>query len=406
MLKRSAFIVAVLAVTIGLGITIAASTDALNKPSDLTVHEWGTFTTIAGLDGKTTEWLPLGGPNDLPCFVNVYKNILGKALVRDENANQPALDYKTARSRLLGSVRMETPVVYFYASRPHTAQVRVAFPQGFVTEWYPQATVNQSTVRTGSLKEPNTGATIVWKNVEVLPHTSNPAFLQGSASSHYYAARATDANPIRVGGSNEKFLFYRGVGGFPVPLNVTVNDDGKILIKHLRGKPSVILFENHGGKLGYRFVDTSKSEALLDPPALTESFESLRKNLQAVLVSQGLYEKEAAAMIETWRDSWFEEGTRVFYIVPSKMVDQILPLTVTPRPTSTARVFVGRVEVITPATVAIVENAILTNDTKTINAYGRFLGPIADRISPTKKVFNLLNGALARYMSTPTSCTQ
>jgi hypothetical protein len=406
MLKRIAFIAVVLALPIGLGITIAASTDALNRPSDLTVHEWGTFTTVAGLDGKTTEWLPLGGPNDLPCFVNVYKNISRKVLVLSEDLNQPALDYNAARSRLLGSVRMETPVLYFYASEPRTADVRIAFPQGFVTEWYPQATVDQAAVRVASLKKPKTGATIVWKNVEVLPRASNPSFIQGSASSHYYTARATDANPIRVGGSNEKFLFYRGVGGFPVPINVTVTDEGKILIKHLQGKPSVILFENHGGKLGYRIVDTSKGEALLDPPALTESFESLRKNLQAVLVAQGLYEKEAAAMIETWRDSWFEEGTRVFYIVPPKMVDQILPLTVTPRPTSTARVFVGRVEVITPATVEIVENAILTNDTKTINAYGRFLGPIADRISPTKKVFNLLNGALARYMSAPTSCTQ
>jgi hypothetical protein len=406
MLKRIAFIAVVLALPIGLGITIAASTDALNRPSDLTVHEWGTFTTIAGLDGKTAEWLPLGGPNDLPCFVNVYKNIQGKVLVRDENANQPVLDYKAARSRLLGSVRMETPVVYFYASQPQTAQVRIAFPQGFVTEWYPQATVNQTVVRTGSLKQPKTGSTIVWNNIEVLPRVSNPAFLQGAASSHYYAARATDANPIRVGGSNEKFLFYRGVGAFPVPINVTVNDDGKILIKHLQGKPSVILFENQGGKLGYRIVDTSKNEALLDPPALTESFESLRKNLQAVLVSQGLYEKEAAAMIETWRDSWFEGGTRVFYIVPPKMVDQILPLTITPKPASTARVFVGRVEVITPATVAIVEKAILANDSKTLDAYGRFLGPIADRISPIKPVFNRLNAALAKYVNAPASCSQ
>ena len=35
----------------------------------LTVHEWGTFTAIAGEDGQPVRWLPLGGPNDLPCFV-------------------------------------------------------------------------------------------------------------------------------------------------------------------------------------------------------------------------------------------------------------------------------------------------------------------------------------------------
>jgi hypothetical protein len=245
----------------------------------------------------------------------------------------------------------------------------------------------------------------VWKDIQILPREANPNLLQGSSASHYYAARATDANPVRIGGAHEKFLFYRGVGGFPVPINVTVNDEGQVRIKHLKGKPSVILFENRGGKLGFSIVDTGKDEALLDPPALTGNFESLRQRLETILVAQGLYVKEAKAMVETWRDSWFEEGTRVFYIVPPAMVDQILPLTITPRPISTARVFVGRVEVFTPATVAAVEKAILTNDTKTLDAYGRFLGPIADRISPIKPVFRMLNATLAKYVNAPASCT-
>ena len=35
-------------------------------------------------------------------------------------------------------------------------------------------------------------------------------------------------------------------------------------------------------------------------------------------------------MIETWRDSWFEEGLRVFYIVPRARVDFDLPLSISP----------------------------------------------------------------------------
>src|SRR5204863_402977 len=163
---------------------------------------------------------------------------------------------------------------------------------------------------------PDTTATIAWRNVEVLPPGSKEEFIQGSSRSHYYAARATDANPIRVSASNEKFLFYRGVGNFPVPINVTVTEQGGIRMKHLRGKPSVILFNSHAGRLGYQVVDSTRDEVTLAPPALTGNFESLRKELEAVLVSQGLYAKEASAMVETWRDSWFEEGTRVFYIVP------------------------------------------------------------------------------------------
>jgi len=60
--------------------------------------------------------------------------------------------------------------------------------------------------------------------------------------------------PITVGDQHEKFLFYRGVGRFPVPLSVHLPADGKIVIEN-RGHdpvPSAILFENRGGRLGYR----------------------------------------------------------------------------------------------------------------------------------------------------------
>src|SRR2546429_7762551 len=36
--------------------------------------------------------------------------------------------------------RMETPVIYFYTDEPQTVDVAVDFPQGKITEWYPQAT--------------------------------------------------------------------------------------------------------------------------------------------------------------------------------------------------------------------------------------------------------------------------
>src|SRR6266542_4669932 len=38
--------------------------------SRLVVHEWGTFTSIAGKDGIALEWRPLNGPTDLPKFVH------------------------------------------------------------------------------------------------------------------------------------------------------------------------------------------------------------------------------------------------------------------------------------------------------------------------------------------------
>src|SRR5687768_18150308 len=58
-----------LLVIVGLGVSFAPWSD-----SDLTVHEWGTFTTVAGTDGRAMDWLPLSGPTDLPCFVYHYQN--------------------------------------------------------------------------------------------------------------------------------------------------------------------------------------------------------------------------------------------------------------------------------------------------------------------------------------------
>ena len=85
------------------------------------VHEWGTFTSVAGENGQAVDWLPLSGPSDLPCFV-------------------ARLDHQRNFKSAYGAVRMETPVLYFYPLKPMTVSVRVDFPNGRVTEWYPRAT--------------------------------------------------------------------------------------------------------------------------------------------------------------------------------------------------------------------------------------------------------------------------
>jgi hypothetical protein len=107
----------------------------------------------------------------------------------------------------------------------------------------------------------------------------------------------------------------------------------------------------------------------------------LLSDLEAALVAQGLFPREAQAMVETWRDSWFEEGSRLIYIVPSQAIDAILPLSVEPTATQTARVFVARIELITPETKQSVEQAVAKGDWSALGRYTRFLGPIFKRIS-------------------------
>ena len=102
--------------------------------------------------------------------------------------------------------------------------------------------------------------------------------------------------------------------------------------------------------------------------------------LERMLLANGLYPEEATAMIESWRDSWFEEGTRLFYIVPPPVIDTILPLEIDPAPAGVARVFVGRMELVTPATKEVVKDALLSNHPTTLRAYARFLQVIGRRI--------------------------
>src|SRR5579863_6463957 len=118
-------------------LVLAADNAADNKaPQTLyTVHEWGTFTSIAGANGMALEWQPFGGPTDLPCFVHRFQ-----------------IGFKGSLS---GTVRMETPVIYFYTPQATTARVHVAFPRGYITEWYPKAT--QVARAIGSGNNPNTG---------------------------------------------------------------------------------------------------------------------------------------------------------------------------------------------------------------------------------------------------------
>jgi len=80
--------------------------------------------------------------------------------------------------------------------------------------------------------------------------------------------------------------------------------------------------------------------------------------------------------MKTWQSSWFEEGSRLFYIVPASFVDTILPLTINPAPANTVRVFVGRMELVSPATEKAVEAALVSQDQASLQKYYRFLDPI------------------------------
>ena len=222
---------------------------------------------------------------------------------------------------------------------------------------------------------------IAWNHVAVSPNLAGE-FPSDAQTNRYYAARETASSPLRVqtsaGEQQEKFLFYRGVSASPLPLSARLTSDGRLLVKSLNGDeiPNAILFERRGERVGYRLTGALTDETTVDPPVLTGSVDSLYGDLEEILVGQGLYRDEAHAMIETWKDSWFEEGSRLIYIVPRGFIDNVLPLDIDPAPGQIVRVFVGRLEIVTPATAMAVRTAVAHNDEATLDKYSRFLEPI------------------------------
>jgi len=370
---------AVLVIVTGITIKLRrASTANASKENRLVVHEWGTFTSIAGKDGVALEWRPLNGSTDLPKFVHTMQDRQG-------------LRHVPGKGEMTALVRMETPVLYFYSDREMDITANVSFPKGKITEWYPQA------------RSVNAG--IDWGTLKISPGAAFnlPA---DYSDNHYYAARETDAAPVQVCGTSgkpverEKFLFYRGVGSFDLPLAVTFTNNRLTLTnRNNEAIPRVIVFENRNGKIGYRIVDSFSREITSERPGLDKNVESLIRELRQTLVASGLYDKEADAMIKTWQNSWFEEGMRVFYILPRRITDATLPLQIDPQPAELVRVLVGRTEVITPEMEQSVKQQVSRlNDPspkireearQAIQKLGRFYEPVLKRIVEDERDFKV-----------------
>jgi hypothetical protein len=405
------------------------------KASDrLVIHEWGTFTSISGATGAALEWRPLGGEDDLPSFVHSKASqTSGQGLRFGEvckSCDHPSCSCGTTcqqtkkgschcKGCVRSTVRMETPVIYFYSDRERKVRVKVGFPQGQITEWYPQArSINEGI---------DWGAVLLMPGAKVdLPKESGP--------SHYYPAREVDAVPVRVCGWNretspetERFLFYRGVGTFPLPLAARYRDGDDLELANFgeRDLETIVVFERRGSRIGVRIVKGKCSKSLaprdtrrIDLPltdkaftfSIAEGTAKIRAVLETLLVAEGLYAKEARAMVNTWADHWFEEGLRAFYLVPRERTDELLPLTLDPQPDELVRVLVGRLEMITPALrerVRALALGLVSDDrarrraaAKQFAREGRFAEPvlieIAEELTPRQRA------RLAPYLPKPT----
>ena len=347
--------------------------EARPRGDGLIVHEWGTFTSFSGSDGVRLEFRPLID-EDLPPFV------------LDRYLQSGAIDL-FGKSQIRVRMRMETPVTYFYTDRERDVNVRVSFPDGMLTEFYPPVARMEPPYRLYE-EPPRKRTALDWGTIHLIPtdcfraRVDDPARRRllesllpagltppAEAKYHYGRARETDSALVHVhrpqadranaplapaGDFFEKFLFYRGVGDFELPLELTAASDGTFELANSGSDPIRALFLIDADGKEVRFSafeqivggERMKLVQAQEPTTL----DSLADAVKDALVKEGLYEKEAMAMVNTWRSSWFgEAGTRLLYVVPQPLTDAILPLDISPRPEETVRVLVGRMEIMTPA---------------------------------------------------------
>jgi hypothetical protein len=326
------------------------------------VHEWGTNTIVVGSDGSMQRGLH-HEEEDLPSFV--YDRTMS------EVAQDPT------------NVKMETPVTYFYSDKPLSAQATVTFPKGIFTHWYPNVVAYAPWVLSGkgdpaldrnfpystpACKEEFSrvhDGELSWGEVSVLGRTATPSAPEAAFDRYTWShARAVAANPVRVTvngkSQEERFLFYRGLGNFPLDVKITSADDGAVTLSNLDPKNGtraafVLHVENDKAAFAvYAGGIAPGVELETNPPAATQALDAYVQDLANAMVSEldkaGLYHDESIAMVKTWARQWFRTpGVRVLYLAPQVWTDAQIPLAISPTPKETVRVMVIRVEAITRA---------------------------------------------------------
>ncbi|MBF0313144.1 MAG: hypothetical protein HQK50_00655 [Oligoflexia bacterium] len=334
------------------------STDHDDTDKDFTVHEWGTFTSLQGADGKVLEGMH-HEEEHLPPFVH------GRCKISSSTSSIYKDDFKCIEMLLppfsLQGVtqKMETPVLFFYSKVPVEAQVKVDFPKGIISQWYPTAASFFPPI--SGIRGALAGGSMVW-NIKVQTETlATPPVDSNSvwAPSRQVASNFLLAPPSREGGQEEaeKFIFYRGLGSFDTPMSVKTDKQGVFTITNASSEkiPAAFLLDFNGVKGFIIPLEDlkSKNEAIVHRSSLDDKwlpkdeFLNLARDLVTnALLNSGLFPDEALALVDTWSNSYFlGHGTRLLYVLPDQWTNELLPLAILPTPSHLVRTLVGRIEI-------------------------------------------------------------
>lgn len=345
-------------------------------------HEWGTFTSLYGSDGSQLSKIYREEEN-LPGFVYKLQDIQAGRPVKESNKITEAGVFYAKTELKNVTVKMETPVIYFYSKDAFTANVKVTFNNGLIGQWYPQcvnkpavgyreqtasntaaASVELSGVTTNNFQPDlnpkidfsNAANSAAWCIKVHAPSDMTTSVVKKGETSTWTTPRETDANIISYGKEREKYIFYRGLGNFSMPVKVSFDNSGRLSLENSSSSKLPYLFvyerKDDGKAMVYWTgpMEAGESRTVTVNAEPGSSFAEKILEFQQALVKAGLYDKEASAMLETWEKSYFNHpGLRVFWIAPRAFTDKIIPLTISPAPEKMERVLVGRSEILRPS---------------------------------------------------------
>lgn len=335
---------------------IIAVSVALQAGEPFVVHEWGTFTSVHASDGTLLSGLERE-EHRLPNFVQCHAGFSPA----NKGWDRPVKNV---------TIKMETPVLYFYSGHELAVTVDVGFHGGSISQWYPERSGGEELpplpgnitdimqLRTMLPVDFGKGfeGSIQWKATVLAPGSADAISSNKEwETPQWPRTRVAEANRVRTPeGTVEGFLFYRGIGNFRLPIDIRVSADGLLRLRNTGEAriPFVWIYDNRGDVGGkYAWDGALESGESQSVEIAKVDFGPDRTGaLLGPLQAAGLTKAEALAMLATWKESYFDApGLRVFWIVPREFTDRILPLKVTPSPDKLERVLVGRSEVLTPA---------------------------------------------------------
>jgi hypothetical protein len=348
---------------IAIGAAALASRSAFAQDEGgLVVHEWGVVSIAYGSSvwgnarsagakaAKGGEVAP-----DLPKFVATWEDHV-KEQINDWRC-QP----------------VDKPVVYFYSPKAMDVSVEVAVPTGRPKAWWPEVTafqpgfegrpmrglekLDEDDIDPKLAKIKPVNGLLRWEKLSLDPGVKEFP----KADGWWNLARGVDATPFtfvepkelryglrrvsRLGRKEpraEKFLFYDAMLPVDPKIALEWTKAGDVSVTNHGGGPlgAVIALRVKDGKCA-----SATHGALAKGASVTLTPAGGVPALAAALVKAGLYEKEAASIVEIWKEEFFQvDGVRVLAILPRALYDALLPITIKPEPKELARVLVAHVE--------------------------------------------------------------